>query len=199
MDLTAAPYQIDCLYHLTSPDNLPSILRNGLLSRNRVHRDGYVAQDIALPTVNQRRSDKEVYGRLLHDYASLYFTAKNPMLHRRQGEYPIAVLCVSRRALAWNGAIFSDGNAASWNTSFFDNLRDLDQVDWGRVRAERWDVDPEGVAVGRRKRCAEVLVPEEVPARFIRQIAMRTEEIRAAVARSVGRGISVVVRPELYF
>lgn len=199
MDLTAEPYQIDYLYHLTSPDNLPSILQNGLLSRNRAYREGYVAQDIAHPTVNQRRSGKEVYRRLLHDYASLYFTAKNPMLHRRQGQYPIAVLCVSRRALVWNGAIFSDGNAASVNTAFFNSLKDIDQVDWELVRAERWDRTPEGPDEGRRKRCAEVLVPDAVPARFIRQIAVRTEEIRAAVAGSIGTEISVVVQPELYF
>lgn len=199
MDLTAEPYQIDYLYHLTSPDNLPSILQHGLLSRNRAYQEGYVAQDIALPTVNQRRSGKEVYGRFVHDYASLYFTAKNPMLHRRQGQYPIAVLYVSRRALVWNGAIFSDGNAASEGTLFFDNLKDIGQVDWERVRAERWEVDPKGPAEGRRKRCAEVLVPEAVPARFIRQIAVRTEEIRAAVADSIGPEISVVVQSELYF
>lgn len=199
MDLTAEPYQIDYLYHLTSPDNLPSILQNGLLSRNRAYQGGYVMQDIAHPDVNHLRSGKEVYGRPLHDYVSLYFTAKGPMLHRRQGEYRIAILYMSRRVLAWSGAIFSDGNAASWNTSFFDNLRDIDKVDWERVRAERWEVDPKGPAEGRRKRCAEVLVPDAVPARFIRQIAVRTEEIRAAVAGSIGPEISVVVRPELYF
>ena len=195
MDLTAEPYQIDYLYHLTSPDNLPSILQNGLLSHNRAHRDGYVMQDIADPEVNQRRSEREIGGRPLHDYVPLYFTPKGPMLWVRQYEHPIAILCLSRRALAWNGAIFSDGNAASVNTAFFNSLKDIDQVDWQCVRAERWD----GIDDGRRKRCAEVLVPDAVPARLIRQIAVRTEEIRAAVAGSIGPEISVVVQPELYF
>ena len=57
------------------------------------------------------------------------------------------------------GIIFTDGNAASEKTIFYEDAADLDALDWDCLEAEYWtDFDD-----GARKRCAEALVPVRIP------------------------------------
>lgn len=104
-------YRITCLYHLTHIDNLPSIRNLGLLSHNRAH-DQAGPKDIADPEVIARRSGRRdtVFDRPLHDYVPLYFTPTNPMLSARRGiQSELAILCISKGVLLFDGAVFTDG------------------------------------------------------------------------------------------
>ena len=82
-------YQINCLYHLTHIDNLPSIRNFGLLSHNRAH-DQTDPRDIANQEVIARRSETSRH-RLQAALARL----RAPLLHAhesdavRQAGYPV--------------------------------------------------------------------------------------------------------------
>ena len=174
-------YQIIELYHLTHIANLQSIWRLGLLSRNRAHSQTRPT-DIADPEVIAIRSRRRdtVCNRPLHDYVPLYFTPTNPMLYKCQkkaSQSELAILCLSKDVLLFDEAVFTDGNAASRDTQFFGDYRRLDQLDWECIRALYWSNFPSG----KRKRCAEVLVPDELNLERLYCVVVSNAEAERAV------------------
>src|SRR5262249_8978985 len=108
------------LHYITAIANVPSILRHGILSHTRAEQ---LAHDsVAMPEIQERRADKRIPGgRLLHDYANLYFDAHNPMLSKcraRNGE--ICVLRIDSAALDVAGVVITDRNAARGAVRFYD-------------------------------------------------------------------------------
>ena len=189
-------YRINYLYYLVHVDNMLSIHRRGLLSHNVAHGRGFVTTDIADQDVVGRRAVKEVFGKPLHDYVPTYFTPKNPMLFRRREiQDDIVILCLDRDLLLQDGTIFSDGNAASGGTSFFNDLRFIGKLDFDCIRAERWSDFEDG----RRKRCAEVLVPDGIPFDKIEQIVLRTEVTRPRLPDALQTRKNVLVDSRWYF
>src|SRR2546430_13722578 len=66
-------------------ENIPSVLKLGVLSNERAAKVPHYS--VALEVVQERRDLKHVPGGLkLHQYANLYFHARNPMLYRRKEE-----------------------------------------------------------------------------------------------------------------
>lgn len=164
-------YKINYLYYLVHMDNMSSICRHGLLSHARAHQQDLVQKDIADQEVIERRSRRELFGRPLHQYVPLYFTPKGPMLYkRREIQNDIVILCLNRNLLRQKGVAFSNGNAASQDTEFFNDLSDLGKLDWDCIRNEYW-TDFED---GRRKRCSEVLVPDQIPFKKVKKVIVRT-------------------------
>lgn len=195
-------YGIDFLYHFTHVDNMPSIREHGLLSHNAAHQAGLVTEDISDPDVQELRGDKSVFDRPLHDYVPLYFNPKNPMLYRRRARRDdLVILFLDRELLVQDGVAFSDGNAASGPTNFFNDVSLLDSLDWECIRAEYWNEYQDGTRI----RCAEVLVPDVIPFTKIRHICVRTSSTRARFdklmreTRSSQRPPPVRVDPDLYF
>ena len=185
------------LYYIVPKDNIASILASGaLLCRSRALAAG-IPTDISDPEVNQRRSGKidPIQRRQLHDYVNLYFRARNPMLSvRRQLQSDLVVLCVDGRLLWEEHVLFTDGNAASGTTKFFNNLADLRELDWDCLEADRWnDFDD-----GKRKRCAEVLVPDSVPLSRVEEAVVSNEPLRDELTR-LHWPTRVHVRPDGFF
>ena len=93
--------------------NLASVMNHGILSHEgaakRPHRS------VALQPVQDKRDKKQVPGGLkLHQYANLYFHARNPMMYKRQAEAPsLCILRVATMVLTLPGTVISDQNAAS--------------------------------------------------------------------------------------
>ena len=187
------------LYYIVHKDNIASVLASGALlcrSRARALAAGIPA-DISDPEVNQRRSGKidPIRRQQLHDYVNLYFRARNPMLYvRRQLQSDLVVLCVDGRLLWEENVLFTDGNAASGATKFFDNLADLKELDWDCLYADRWnDFDD-----GKRTRCAEILVPGSVPLSRVARAVVSNEPLRDELTR-LRWPTRVDVRPEGFF
>ena len=183
------------LYHITELDNLPTIAEAGLKSHNRAHSD-YAPTDISLPSVQENRGSKfdGVYGRPLHDYVPLYFRARNPMLFLRREKQPrLAVLYIDSAVLLYANAVFTDGNAASENTKFFCAIEDLDRLDWECLEADYWSNFDDG----KRKRCAEVLVPHGIPRECIRGVVVSDESAQNEIASLVPWPIKI--KPEWFF
>src|ERR1044072_1065971 len=94
-------------------ENIPSVLEHGILSNERALALKH--QSVAMQEVQDRRDKKRVPGGLkLHQYANLYFHARNPMLYKRKEEASrLCVLRISSEVTTEKGVVFTDCNAAS--------------------------------------------------------------------------------------
>lgn len=144
--------------------NLPSVLANGILSYDRAAR--YRHSSVALQPVQDRRDQKRVpQGLRLHQYANLYFHARNPMLYKRRGETgTLCILRVSLDVLALPGVVITDSNAASGYVRFLDPIQ-WSLICFDDVLAASWTHpdDERRLYQHRSRKCAEVLVPHRVP------------------------------------
>jgi hypothetical protein len=105
----------DELHNIQHINNLPSLLENGILSKDRSkllkeHRS------VALEVIQDRREKVIVpnTNRRLHSYANLYFNARNKMMSRlRNRDRELCVLRVNKQVLRYDGVVVADQNASS--------------------------------------------------------------------------------------
>ena len=189
-------YRIEYLYHITHLDNLNSIAMHGLLSHERAHADHNPA-DISDPDVQERRTRSDpIHQKPLHEYVPLYFQLKNPMLYRRRKlRSELAVLCIDSRVIQKPDVIFTDGNAASSETSFYRDPADLDELDWDCIWAQYWT----NFEDGKRKRCAEVLVPERISFDDVQQIVVHNDNARMVAQEATSSHVDTQVQPGWFF
>lgn len=156
-------------FHCIMPiANIESVMMHGILSYERAARLPH--RSVAMQAVQDQRDKKDVPGGLrLHQYASLYIHARNPMMSRRRAEAPeLCVLTVSLDVLALNGTVLADQNAASKYVRFHHPSR-WSLLDFDAILAVNWTHPGDQIAEWRHKsrKCAEVLVPHRVdPARL---------------------------------
>lgn len=147
--------------------NIPSVLAHGILSHERAARLAH--HSVAMQAIQDRRDVKAVpSGLRLHQYANLYFHARNPMLFKRRFE-DVCVLQVSTEVLELDGVVITDQNAASDYVRFLAPSQ-WRYLDFDDIYARNW-THPEDTIRGYRhksRKCAEVLVPQRVEAAFVR-------------------------------
>ena len=191
-------YNIQAFYHMSHQINLASILEKGLLSHNRVHSYSLNYNDISDQDVNDRRSSCEpIHGLPIHDYVPLYFNPKNPMLFKRRNiQGQIIILEFTRDIIGADKVIFTDGNAASKPTRFFNSWDKLSELNWACLKNEYWSEFGDG----KRTRCAEVLVYGRIPAKYIKKIYCNNIAILETVKRICeAHNIEVTVSTDFYF
>lgn len=148
--------------------NVPSVMQHGILSHERASKLEH--HSVALQAIQDKRDGRHVPGGLkLHQYANLYFHARNPMMYKRKNDSPnLCVLRVTTDVLGLPGTVITDQNAASdyvrflapahWQALDFD---DIFSMDW------RHPDDPIAYFRHKARMCAEVLVQNQVESRFI--------------------------------
>jgi len=191
--------QLAELHYITPHTNLSSILEHGILSHSRAN--SVVHSSVAMAEIQDRRAQVTVPGGLkLHDYANLYFTARNPMLYKRRSIHAsLAVLRISTDALDIQGVVITDGNAAGDYVAFLPSPSGLAYLDHGLVFARYWN-DPDEVTYWRKKtrKCSEVLVPHALPASYILGAYVSCHE-SAQIARTTATSLSIEVNQDLFF
>lgn len=153
---TLENHGIEFIYHMTHIDNLPPILKNGLYPNgNQLQK-----KDISDYDVNSRRSKLEpVFFKKIHNYVPFYFNPKNAMLYvRRNIQNNIVILKLRKELLLQKNILFTDGNASCDNTKFFNNLTDLDKLNWQCINDNTWFNHEDG----KRIKMSEVLIPDYV-------------------------------------
>ena len=179
--------------------NIPSVLEHGILSHERAaaleHRS------VAMPEVQERRDQKQVPGGLrLHQYANLYFHARNPMMYLRRGEAArLCVLRVSIDVCQIGGVVFADCNASSDYARFLHPSQSVN-LNLDEIYALDWTHPGDRVAYLRHKsrKCAEVLVPQRVDvARLLGAYVVDQGAVNALAA--VGFGLPIQINPQLFF
>jgi hypothetical protein len=158
------------LHYIAPIANLPSMARWGLIRHNLAAKVQHAS--VALGSVQDRRAGRRLpWGVQLHDYVNLYFDARNPMMSylRHRGCAPIVVLRIDQSVLDIDGAIIADGNAAAYYTRFYPSPAGLANLDDRFVYARGWP-DPNEIREleNKRRRCAELLIPNHLPVEFIK-------------------------------
>lgn len=179
---------IKYFYHLTSINNLSSILKNGLLSNNEVKKRKLIHDDMSLEDCQKRRDERKIYlsdgiSRDLHDLIPFYFVPKTPSNHNMyMKNKKVVMICVNKKIVNSDEYVFafSNGNLASPVSNYFSNLIKLNQLDWNILEAEFYGIDYLDPEI-RRRRMAEVLIFPNVKQNFIQKIIAPTNEIKEEV------------------
>lgn len=164
---------INQLYYITHIDNLPSILKHGILSHRLIQKEEINFTPIYSAEIVSRRSHRIVSSdKTLWDFANLYFQPRNPMLykviHDKSIDQIVVLGVVRRDVMDTKGAFITDGNAASSPTRIVptSQTRNL----WKEIVKNTeigWWKEEDG---SKRKIMAECLVPERIPPEYIQTI-----------------------------
>jgi hypothetical protein len=195
------------LHYITHVDNVASILQHGILPNHEVARRGIKHVSVAMAEIQARRRKQVPGGRLLHDYANLYFNARNPMMYRKvrvDGVSPSAlvVLRVSARTLDIPEAVVADKNASSDYVKFMPPATGLAALDAALIFTDSWNCD-DAIEKMRRKSavCAEVLIPDGVPATLVVGAYVSGPEAAEVLRGSLGgrAGLDISINPHIFF
>jgi hypothetical protein len=193
------PVRVTEFHNIMPLENLRSVLRHGILSHERARK--LTHSDISLPDIQERRERIKVPGgRFLHQYANLYFHARNPMMFRRQDEAnDICVLRVSTLVLNLPGTVITDRNASADFVRFL-ALGSLNQLPLERIYAEDWRHPNNLLEFQKHKKqkCAEVLVPDVVLPEYITGIYVVRKKIKSKLVKSEFP-LPIKIHPNLFF
>ena len=209
------------LYHLVAMDCLPRIVEReaiepeGRQSKGRPAHEQPVHQCGVHARLSERRSRRTVpcanEGRLC-DYVSFHFGPRAPILqaiHRgmvqgyEQGQKPLIHL-VTRVQLVADRELtfaFTDRHAVLAYAHFYDDLRAIDHVDYGLMRALHWhetDQHPQR----KERRQAEFLVHESVPFDLVGAVGVIDEEAKHRAEHHLEplrEAPPVIVKPDWYY
>jgi len=204
------------LYHITSIDNLPSIIKGqGLKSKSRLLAEDIGHRNIAYGHIQQRRARHEVpcaSGGCLHDYVPFYFGPRSPMLYAIHGGYvdryddgqqPILHLVTKVSMILEEGLsyAFTDRHAVLALAEFYDDPESLNQVDHSLMYENDWSDTPQHPN-RKEKRQAEFLVYDFMPLNLIGAIGVINEEVKDQVMdrlKLLDEPPPVIVRQKWYY
>lgn len=187
-------------FHCIMPiGNIPSVLALGILSHERAAALAH--HSVAMQPIQDRRDQKSIPGGLkLHQYANVYFHARNPMMSKRRNEaQSLCVLRVDTAILNIAGTVLADQNASS-NYVRFLHPSQWSELDFDDIYAMDWRHPGDDIAYWRHKarKCAEVLVPAVVPAGYLAGAYVVDATAQARLAAQ-GFTMPVTVDPVLFF
>ncbi|MBI5406295.1 MAG: DUF4433 domain-containing protein [Nitrospirae bacterium] len=151
---------------------------------------------------------------VVHDYVAFYFGYLSPMLLQLktgrvegydEGQESLIYLVSTVQAVRQSGVefVFSDGHGIAAFTDWYDDLADLDKVDWDMVYQRYWTDNVNDMDRQRRKQ-AEFLIHKFCDWQLICEIGVindtilhRVEAIMSAFPASLRR--HVCVRREWYY
>jgi hypothetical protein len=179
---------VTAIYHITPIKNLPGILaEGGLWCDAEAERRGLAHQVAGHAHIKERRKIKQVLlgpGGVLSDYVPFYFAPRSPMLYAihtgfvqgYDGTQEILHLVSSAERIrdAGLGYVFTDGHAPMALSKYFDDLADLDKVDWSVMPLTWWNDTPDQPD-RKRRRQAEFLVRRFVPFECFTEIGVCTQ------------------------
>ena len=206
------------VYRFFHVDNLRTCLKRGALyAPNFVPEDGLPYKTIHNPDIQQVRKVKHIPCGpcgVIHDYVAFYFGPCSPMLFQlhtgrvagySEGQEPLIYVVTTAQAVQVSGArfVFSDGHGVARYTQWFDDLADLDKVDWSVVYARDWRDTTDDMDRQRRKQ-AEFLIHRQCDWRLIQAIGVLNERMQHEVERILrefpaAMARPVQIRPEWYY
>ncbi len=187
------------IYRLVHVDTLPTLLaRDALHSPNHQPNDNLHYRTIHNVNVQANRRVKLVKcgpQGSVHDYVPFYFGPLSVMLLNLktgrvegydEGQEPIIYLTTTAQAIVADGCqfVFTDGHGLATFTEWYDDLSDLDQVDWGLVGERYWSDKPEDNDRQRRKQ-AEFLVWQFCHLSLISEIGVLNTNAQARVMETL--------------
>ena len=196
--MTTPPVQPK-VYHITHVDNLASIVAAGYIEADgrRVGQGGGQTS-IGMTEIKRRRLYEIAVAchpnTMVGEYVPFYFCPRSIMLyilhmgnhpdliHYRDGQEPVLHLQVDMEAaINWADQhrvrwAFSDRNAGSYYTDFYNSRNELDKIDWTAVTST--DFRDPLVKEGKQ---AEFLIHDTCPWHLVEKIGVLNERIRNQV------------------
>ncbi|MCX6636223.1 MAG: DUF4433 domain-containing protein [Acidobacteria bacterium] len=189
------------IYHITHLDNLPQIVDSVLWSDAERIRRALNCTIIGMSEIKRRRLEElEVDCHpctKVGEYVPFYFCPRSimlfllyrgnhPDLTYRGGQRPIVHLEADLRAVVeWADSVprrwaFSNGNAGARYTPFFDDIDQLEVLDWKAISENDWR-DP----IVRERKQAEFLVEESFPWELVERIGVIDEKTAEQVVGAI--------------
>ncbi len=190
-------------------DNLTVVMqRGGLHAPNCTPNDGLVYKTIHNLDVQEKRANKPIRCGpcgVMHDYVPFYFGFLSPMMLNlktgrvagyTEGQEPLIYLGTMAQTIADSGVgfVFSDGHGLAAYTSWFDDLSQLDKVDWDMVYQRYW-TDNANDMDRQRKKQAEFLVHRFCDWSLVKAIIVIDDPRKTQVERVFARFPDRMHRP----
>jgi hypothetical protein len=182
------------LYYFTKLGNLDSILRNGILPKNKVNERCRHAKSFANEDVQQRRadvritlSDKRKVG--LHDCVPFYFNPDTPTFNVSLKKHQDLIMLQVTASVVTDDLVeiaFTNQNASVEGMKPFYDLKNLRKLDWEIIRGTWPRNQPRNGpdwSHWKRKRQAEFLIFPKVESRFIISICVGNPEMTEHVQK----------------
>lgn len=206
------------IYRFIHIDNLEIYLkRGGIHSPNHSPQNGLNYKTIHnIDIQNQRRITRISCGPrgVIHDYVACYFGFLSPMLLQLktgmvegyvEGQEPLIYIVSAAQDIQASGSkfAFSDGHGIAAFTLWYDDLNDLDRVDWSMVYRRQWADTINDMDRQRRKQ-AEFLVYQFCDWKLINEIGVLNDQTKTKV-EAILQGFStsfhrpVIVRRQWYY
>ena len=180
-------------YHFSHLDNLPGLLKTGLLANNHPKFPEAGIRSIASSEIQERRSKMKVTcgpGGCVHDYVPLYFGTRSPMLlgvinAKNIDQYEILYFEFPIGLVEKQNAVFSDASAnTAAPPSFFFDAADLDKLDWNAINSLKWGSPNDAF---RHRRMAELLIHQELPLIAASRCVVWNEDVKKDVEKIVAK------------
>lgn len=200
-------------YRVTHIQNLEIILNEGKVSYFK-NTPGYLS--IGDPAITEIRSNRPVrienYGNI-GDYVPFYFTPRSIMLYNIITGYrdPLVPKRAAEELIILRSSIkelsklpkwfFTDSQANDMQTRHYNNLHDLDKVDWDCIREGNFEKSVDDYDRSRRYQ-AEFLVFQAVPLDYIESINVCSQAVANRVATKLKRincNLAVHIQPAYFF
>lgn len=179
-------YKIDYFYYFSYLENLESILQYGILSKNEVKNRHIKYKSFAMEDVQEKRDHISIclsskISVNLHELIPLYLTPKTPTLYKVRNLRNEIFFAIIKSEIIIDDESefgFTDGNATSPKTIFFNDLNDLSKISWNIIHANYWNEFGE---IGRLKRCAEFLIYPNISIKHIEKIIVINQAVKKYV------------------
>jgi len=200
-------YSVTHFMYMTHIDNIPSVLKEGLLSYNAVLTRSVSHTSIADPKIQRRRgqTSRRVDGSVkqldIHDFVPMFIAKDTPMQYvittsaPTKGRYAIVrnrdlvfLLIDPIKVLQAPGMLIADGNAAADATKFFSTPAGLSEINWV-VIAEPNEYPQCYNPEWKRCKSAEVLVPSCLPIEYFSGVVVYNELARQSMADCVFKSL----------
>jgi hypothetical protein len=202
------------IWRIVHRDNLPWILDNGLDCGNCDQRAPQWV-NIGNAELIDRRGHKVVPippGGVLNDYVPFYFTPFSPMMYniytgrggvvaRRNEEIVILVSSLHKVANEGHAFVISDRHAYVATANFFNDLSQLNTIDWPLLQArnfQRSASDPDKI----ERYQAEALVYQHLPVSSLIGAVCYTDSLKLELEKQIttrGLGLEVHKMTGWYF
>lgn len=202
------------IFRITHINNMPWIFQNGIHCPNSANKDPNFVS-IGLADLIQSRSTRIVPtgpGGHLSDYIPFYFTPWSIMMYNIRTGYrgvkhipnnELVILVSSLHHISKNGVpfVFTNQHAYPVAAQYFDNLADLNKIDWPILEAKdfRYDVND----LGRKERYqAEALIYQTFGISELLGVGCRDDMVKAqlqTMSGSLHPNLQIKTTPTWYF
>ena len=202
------------IWRIVHRDNVPWILEHGLHCGNSAVKAPHWVSIGSQELIDKRASHPVPLppGGWLNDYVPFYFTPFSPMLRnihtgwggiQRRANDEIVILVSSLHHVAQQGLpfLFTDCHAYYQWADYYDDLNQLDKIDWPLLQRRDFKRDPEDPAKFERYQ-AEALIHRHMPVSGLLGIVCYADAQKRSLEQAIAAcdlNLPVYTRPRWYF